>query len=92
MTYYSLFSLPPGGRTRGCAIFLGTLFARKFYSRISILKEILMQGNILLGNRPNFVVEHVMKSQNQPSCFKSGKVYISHGKMASQRVDIGQKS
>ena len=32
-----------------------------------------MHGNILLGNRPNFFVEHMTKSQNQPYRFKSGK-------------------
>ena len=37
------------------------------------LRKILMHGNILLGNRPNFFVEHMMKSQNQPYRFKSGK-------------------
>ena len=35
-----------------------------------------MHGNILPGNRPNFFVEHMMKSQNQPYRFKSGKKYI----------------
>ena len=40
-----------------------------------------MQGNILLGNRPNFFVEHMTKSQNQPYHFKSGKKYISMGKI-----------
>ena len=35
--------------------------------------KILMHGNILPGNRPNFFVEHVTKSQNQPYRFKSGK-------------------
>ena len=37
------------------------------------LRKILMHGNILLGNRPNFFVEHMTKSQNQPYRFKSGK-------------------
>ena len=37
------------------------------------LRKILMHGNILLGNRPSFFVEHMTKSQNQPYCFKSGK-------------------
>ena len=35
--------------------------------------KILEQGNVLLGNPPNFFVEYVTKSQNQPYCFKSGK-------------------
>ena len=37
------------------------------------LRKILMHGDILLGNRPNFFVEHMTKSQNQPYRFKSGK-------------------
>ena len=40
-----------------------------------------MQGNILQGNRPNFFIEHMTKSQNQPYRFKSGKRYISMGKI-----------
>ena len=40
-----------------------------------------MHGNILLGNRPNFFVEHMTKSQNQPYRFKSGKKCISMGKI-----------
>ena len=40
-----------------------------------------MQGNILLGKRPNFFVEHMTKSQNQPYRFKSGKKYISIDKI-----------
>ena len=32
-----------------------------------------MHGDILLRNRPNFFVEHMTKSQNQPYRFKSGK-------------------
>ena len=44
------------------------------------LRKILMYGNILLGNRPNFFVEHMTKSQNQPYRFKSEK-YISMGKI-----------
>ena len=42
------------------------------------LRKILMHGNILLGNRPNFFVEHMTKSQNQPYRFKSGKIHF-HG-------------
>ena len=37
------------------------------------LRKTLMHGNILLGNRPNFFIEHMTKSQNQPYRFKSGK-------------------
>ena len=37
------------------------------------LRNVLMHGDILLGNRPNFFVEHMTKSQNQPYRFKSGK-------------------
>ena len=40
-----------------------------------------MHDNILLGNCPDFYVEHVTKSQNQPYCFKSGKNYISMDKI-----------
>ena len=39
-------------------------------------RKILKQGNILLGNPPNFLVEHVTKSQNKPHCFKSGKLHF----------------
>ena len=38
-----------------------------------VLRKILMHVNILLGNRPNFFVEHMTKSQNQQYRFKSGK-------------------
>ena len=68
---------------RGCAIFLGILFAWKFWSRISILKKNskALQDNILLVNRPNFFVEHMIWSQNQPYCFMSGTIYTSVGKI-----------
>ena len=66
---------------QGCAIFMGTLFARKFQSRISILKKNFFAGNILLGNLQNSFVEHVMESQYQLDCFKKGKIYISISKI-----------
>ena len=50
---------------RGRAIFLGILFVQKFQSKISILKKNSEYSHNLLGNRPNFFVEHVTKSQNQ---------------------------
>ena len=63
-------TLPGGGYLlcrgiRGRAIFLGILFVQKFQSKISILKKNSEYGHNLLGNRPNFFVEHVTKSQNQ---------------------------
>ena len=50
-------------------------------ARYQFWRQILKQGNILLGNPPNFFVEHVTKSQNKPHCFKSGKKYISKVKI-----------
>ena len=44
-------------------------------------RKILKQGNILLGNRPNFFVERKTESQNQPYCLKSGKTYIAISKI-----------
>ena len=40
-------------------------------------RKILKQGNILLGNRPNFFVERLTWSQNQSYCLKSRKISIN---------------
>ena len=40
------------------------------------------KGNILLGNRPNFFVEHMMESRSQPYCFRSAEKDISTGKIS----------
>ena len=56
-------------------------FLPKNSSRISILKKNSKAGYILLGNRPNFFTEGMTYSQNKPYCFKSGKIYISIGKI-----------
>ena len=44
-------------------------------------RKILKQGNILLGNPPNFFVEHVTRSQNKPHCSKSGKNTFPRSKL-----------
>ena len=61
---------------------MSALFAQKFLKKISILNKSSKAGNILLENLPNFFVEHVTESQNQPYCFKKGKTHISMGKLA----------
>ena len=39
-------------------------FPKNSGAECQFFKKILMHGNILLGNRPNFFVEHMTKSQN----------------------------
>ena len=46
--------------TRGCAIFLGILFAQNLKVGYQFWRKIIKQGNILLRNRPNFFIESMM--------------------------------
>ena len=59
--------------TQACAISWVYFLPKNSGAECQFLRKILMHGNILLGNRPNFFVEHMTKSQNQPYRFKSGK-------------------
>ena len=61
------------GGTQACAISWVYFLPKNSGAECQFLRKILMHGNILLGNRPNFFVEHMTKSQNQPYRFKSGK-------------------
>ena len=56
-------------------------FPKNSGTECQFLRKILMHGNILLGNRPNFFVEHMTKSQNQPYRFKTGKNTFSWAKL-----------
>ena len=58
----------------GICHFPGYTFCLKILEQtVNFQKKVIMQGNILQGNRPNFFIEHMTKSQNQPYRFKSGK-------------------
>ena len=46
------------------------------------------KGNILLGNRPDFFVEHMMESGNQPYCFRSAEKDISTGKFLKMQENF----
>ena len=59
--------------TQACDISWVYFLPKNSGAECQFLRKILMHGNILLGNRPNFFVEHMTKSQNQPYRFKSGK-------------------
>ena len=57
------------------------LFAQNSKVGYQFGRKILKQGNILVGNRPNFFVGRMTGCQNQPYCLKSGKIYISISKI-----------
>ena len=59
--------------TQACVISWVYFLPENSGAECQFLRKILMHGNILPGNRPNFFVEHMTKSQNQPYRFKSGK-------------------
>ena len=60
----------------------GYTFCQKILEQdINFEEKFFNNSNILLRNCPNFFVEHWTESQNQPYCFKSGKIYIFMGKI-----------